>query len=93
MESLEEIGKKVKETTRDLNKMSSKEKNVVLRKVAQEICNYQKEILEANERDIEEATKKGMKDSLFDRLKLNETRILDMAKGIELRSCAEVYVL
>ena len=83
MESLEEIGKKVKETTRDLNKMSSKEKNVVLRKVAQEICNYQKEILEANERDIEEATKKGMKDSLVDRLKLNETRILDMAKGIE----------
>ena len=63
--------------------MSSKEKNVVLRKVAQEICNYQKEILEANERDIEEATKKGMKDSLVDRLKLNETRILDMAKGIE----------
>lgn len=83
MENLEEIGKKVKETARKLNNMSSKEKNVVLRKVAQEICNYQKEILEANERDIEEAIKKGMKDSLVDRLKLNETRILDMAKGIE----------
>ncbi len=83
MENLEGIGKKVKETARKLNNMSSKEKNVVLRKVAQEICNYQKEILEANERDIEEAIKKGMKDSLVDRLKLNETRILDMAKGIE----------
>ena len=46
MENLEEIGKKVKETARKLNNMSSKEKNVVLRKVAQEICNYQKEILE-----------------------------------------------
>lgn len=83
MENLEGIGKKVKETARKLNNMSSKEKNVVLRKVAQEICNYQKEILEANDRDIEEAIKKGMKDSLVDRLKLNETRILDMAKGIE----------
>ncbi len=83
MESLEEIGKKVKETTSKLNTMSSKEKNELLRKVAQEIGNHQKEILEANQKDIEEAIKNGMKESLIDRLKLDEVRILDMAKGIE----------
>lgn len=83
MESLEEIGRKVKETTRKLNNMSTKQKNQLLRKVAQEIKNHQKEILEANQKDVEKAIKNGMKESLIDRLKLDENRILDMAKGIE----------
>lgn len=83
MESLEEIGKKLKETTRKLNNMSSKEKNELLRKVAQEIRNNQKEILEANQKDIEKAMKNGMKNSLIDRLKLDEARIINMARGIE----------
>lgn len=83
MESLQEIGKKVKQTTRELNNMSTKEKNEVLRKVAETIVKRKEEILNANQKDIENAIKNGMKTSLIDRLKLDENRILDMAKGLE----------
>lgn len=83
MESLEEIGKKVKETTQRLNNMSSKEKNELLRNVAKAIISSQKEILEANQKDLEIANTNGMKESLIDRLKLNEDRILAMAKALE----------
>lgn len=82
MESLEEIGKKVKETTSELNHMSSKEKNEVLEKVAEAIENSRQEILKANQKDVENAMQKGIKSSLVDRLKLNETRIFDMAQGL-----------
>lgn len=82
MENLEEIGKKVKETTNKLNTMSTKKKNEVLSKVAEAIENAQKEIIEANQKDIEIALQKGMKDSLIDRLKVNEKRIIDMAEGL-----------
>ncbi len=83
MEKLEEMGKKVKETTSKLNSMSSKEKNELLRKLAQEIKNNQKEILEANQKDVENAIKNGMKESLIDRLRIDEKRILDMTTGLE----------
>lgn len=83
MESLQEIGKKVKQTTRELNNMSTKKKNEVLRKVAETIVKRKEEILNANQKDIENAIKNGMKTSLIDRLKLDENRILDMAKGLE----------
>ena len=45
MESLEEVGKKVKITTSILNEMSSKEKNMTLRKVAQELIEAKGDIL------------------------------------------------
>lgn len=37
MENLEEIGKRVKNSTKILNNMGSIEKNIILRKVAEEI--------------------------------------------------------
>ncbi len=82
MENLEEIGKKVKETTRKLNGMSSEEKNTVLKKVAEEIVKLQDDILNANKIDIENAVKNGMKESLIDRLKLDKKRILNMSEGL-----------
>lgn len=82
MENLEEIGKKVKETTRKLNGMSSEEKNSVLKKVAEEIVKLQDDILNANKIDIENAVKNGMKESLIDRLKLDKKRILNMSEGL-----------
>jgi len=83
MESLEEIGKKVKETTKQLNNISSKKKNELLRKVAQVIVQSQDEVIKANQKDIKNAKENGMKESLIDRLKVDEQRILDMTKGLE----------
>lgn len=82
MESLEEIGKKVKETTAKLNHMNSKEKNEVLEKVAEAIEDAKQEILKANQKDVKNAMQNGIKSSLVDRLKLNENRIFDMAQGL-----------
>lgn len=82
MENLEEIGKKVKESARELNNMGSIEKDNILRKVAEEIIKSQKNILKANRIDIENAIKNNMKESLIDRLKLDEKRILNMSQGL-----------
>ncbi len=82
MESLEEIGKKVKETTAKLNHMNSKEKNEVLEKVAEAIEDAKQEILKDNQKDVKNAMQNGIKSSLVDRLKLNENRIFDMAQGL-----------
>ena len=83
MENLEKIGKEVKQTTRILNSMSTKKKNEALIKVAQNIVNSEKAILEANQKDIEHAVKNNMKESLVDRLKLDSKRIFAMAEGIK----------
>lgn len=82
MENLEEIGKKVKECARELNNMGSIEKDNILRKVAEEIIKSQEKILLANKIDIENAIKNNMKESLIDRLKLDEKRILNMSQGL-----------
>ena len=82
MESLEEIGKKVKQTTKILSTMSSKEKNKVLFEVAKAIEEAQEQLIKANQKDTKRAIKNGMKESLIDRLSLNESRILNMAEGI-----------
>lgn len=83
MENLEKIGKEVKQTTRILNSMSTKKKNEALIKVAQNIVNSEKAISEANQKDIENAVKNNMKESLVDRLKLDSKRIFAMAEGIK----------
>lgn len=82
MENLESIGEKVKKTTRRLNSMSVNQKNTVLKKVAKAILEGKEKIIKENLKDIENAKKNNMKESLIDRLKLNETRIIDMANGL-----------
>jgi len=83
MESLEEVGKRVKQTTQELRNLSTKKKNEVLLEVANSIKKAKQEILHENEKDIEVALQNGMKDSLLDRLKIDEKRIKDMAKALE----------
>ncbi len=83
MESLEEVGKKVKQTTSKLRNLSTKKKNQVLLEVSKAIIEAKKEILQGNEKDIEIAIQNGMKESLVDRLKIDEKRLLDMAKALE----------
>ena len=67
MENLEEVGKKVKQTTANLRNISTKKKNEVLLEVAKAILDAKKEILLGNQKDIEIAVQNGIKDSLLDR--------------------------
>ena len=76
------IGKNAKEASYDLGILSTKDKDNALLLMAEELINYKSEILKANEIDLENAKKKGIKDALLDRLALSSDRIEDMANGL-----------
>ncbi len=82
MKELEINLQKTKESTKTLNIMSSQEKNRILKKVAHNLKTRKEEILKANQEDIKKAKENGMKESLIDRLKLDEKRIDQMAEGL-----------
>ena len=80
--TLEEIGAKAKKASYSLSCMGSAKKNEALLAMANAIrenCVY---IIEKNAEDIEAARGK-IKDSLIDRLSLDEKRVNSMADGIE----------
>lgn len=78
MKELHEIGKKAKIASKKLANASTHIKNNALKLAAEGLLKRSKEILEANETDLENAQVGGLKGAILDRLKLNEERI----KGI-----------
>lgn len=83
MENLEKICEKVKETTSTMSIISNSKKKEVLIQVAEDIIKAQDKIIKANNKDIENAVNKKMKESLIDRLKLNEKRIEEIANSLK----------
>lgn len=67
---------------RALAKVSSKEKNNALLKMADELKKRSAELINENKKDIEFAEKKGLSKAMIDRLTLNEKRINEMAQGL-----------
>src|SRR5699024_2067542 len=63
-------------------KLGTEDKNRGLLSVAEELIAQQDMILAENEKDLEAAREKGIKQSLIDRLALSEKRIADMAEGL-----------
>ena len=82
MESLESIGKKVKNTVGFMNQITTKQKNELLIYLSKKILENKEKILIANKIDVEKATKNHVKQSLVDRLLLNENRIQQMAESL-----------
>ena len=66
----------------ELSKKSGGERNCALLKMAEAILNSSEEIIKANSLDLENARASGMKESMQDRLMLNEGRIKDIARAI-----------
>ena len=83
-----EICKKAKYASAQLIKTSAEKRNIALCKMAECLERYCNEILDANKKDVEAAKTKGVKESLIDRLILNEKRISSMASN--LREVAEL---
>jgi glutamate-5-semialdehyde dehydrogenase len=78
---MQEILEGAKTASVALALLSEAEKNAALYKMADGLEAHAQEILEANACDVENA--KGiLSEVMIDRLRLNEKRILDMAKGI-----------
>ncbi|MDR5658669.1 glutamate-5-semialdehyde dehydrogenase [Serpentinicella sp. ANB-PHB4] len=75
--------KELKKAAQTLVTVDTKSKNEALKQVALSLKKNQDFIINENMKDIENARAKGMKESLIDRLKLDETRIDGMTKDIQ----------
>ncbi|MBM7558330.1 glutamate-5-semialdehyde dehydrogenase [Marinitoga litoralis] len=78
MNELLEKAKKLKESSNILKTLNAKQKNKAIFEIARSIEKNKENILKANKIDVEIARKKGIKESLIDRLALNEKRINGM---------------
>lgn len=82
MELLEQIGQRAKEAELLLCILSEEKKNQVLNRAAADLVKNTERILKANEKDMADGRKKGMKAGLLDRLLLTPERIEGMAEGL-----------
>lgn len=82
MTVLENQGALAKKAARILAVTDTNTKNAALDAIAKEISSRKEEWLSANEKDMEAAVKNGMISAMQDRLKLNDSRIADIVKGI-----------
>jgi glutamate-5-semialdehyde dehydrogenase len=82
MSELIAMGKKAKSAAFKLSNLSQGIKNKGLQRIAELLPAREKEILEANLIDVENAKKKGITGALIDRLSLNRKRIEDMSEGL-----------
>lgn len=72
-----------KEASRKLGILSTEEKNKALLAMAESLWNQRAEILQANQKDIEEARRNQLPEAKIDRLLLTEQRIGDMMEGLQ----------
>lgn len=80
---VEDICRKAKDSSYTINSLQTNAKNSLLTAISNELVKNKSLIIEANKKDMEEARKANVKDTLLDRLLLNEKRIIDAAKGME----------
>lgn len=81
MINIENLGKKAKAASYDLGELNTKQKNEILKAIAEALNTNKKIILEANDKDIKAGRDNGMSEALLDRLALSEKRISDMSDG------------
>lgn len=77
-----EMAKQAKEASYKIASLPSAAKDNALSMMAEALDKAREEIIRANEKDLEEARKKGLKEALIERLMLNDTRIDGMIKGL-----------
>jgi len=83
MNSLKTTFARLKEAQAKLALENAQAKNKALSGIATAIFRSRNIILAANGRDVDKARANGMKQSLIDRLQLNEQRIEDIIEGVE----------
>ncbi|VYT89681.1 glutamate-5-semialdehyde dehydrogenase [Metakosakonia massiliensis] len=79
---LEQMGIAAKAASYKLALLSSREKNRVLEKIADELEAQREDILLANEQDVLEARRNGLSEALLDRLALNPARLKAIADDV-----------
>lgn len=77
------IGKKAQYASRDLVLLSTKQKNDLLLSLAKSLDNRKQELFDSNKKDIELATKNNLKESLIERLTINEKVLNGIITGLK----------
>jgi glutamate-5-semialdehyde dehydrogenase len=81
-EQMTRLAKQAKTASRELAKLSTREKNDCLLAMADALEKNSTAIEEANALDMEFGAQHGLPDAMLDRLKLDDKRISAMAKGL-----------
>ncbi len=79
---IDTIVKDAKNASRVMATVSSSVKNDALEQIAHNLLNCKTTLMSENEKDIKAAEKEGLSSAMIDRLRLTDSRIEDMAKGI-----------
>ncbi len=82
MKTVLELGKAVKQASRQAAVLTQAQKNAALSAMADALLQKKQFILSANAEDLREGKNAGLSESLLDRLALSESRIEDMAASI-----------
>ncbi|EOH94062.1 glutamate-5-semialdehyde dehydrogenase [Enterococcus villorum] len=82
MTDLIQLGKNAKQSAQTLSLMSTTQKNDLLKQMALTIKKNQEAILEANQKDLEQAIENNMNETMQDRLRLTPERIHEMTEEI-----------
>jgi glutamate-5-semialdehyde dehydrogenase len=81
-QQMTQLAKQARATSRDLAKLTTAEKNDCLLAMADALEKNADAIKQANALDMEAASKGGLSSAMLDRLKLDDKRIVGMAKGL-----------
>jgi glutamate-5-semialdehyde dehydrogenase len=81
-EQMTQLAKQAKTASRELAKLTTREKNDCLLAMAEALEKNSAALKEANAQDMEVAAKLGLSSAMLDRLKLDDKRIAAMAKGL-----------
>jgi glutamate-5-semialdehyde dehydrogenase len=79
---IESIGKKARETSVEIGRVSTINKNQALENIAESLNLSRTEIFEANKKDMSESSRKALDAALLDRLELTPRRFDDMLLGL-----------
>ena len=82
MIDIQTLGKTAKASTSQLGLLSTKTKNQILNQMAEALEANTQKIIAANQKDLAKADDYGIKETMKDRLRLDEARIQEMANGI-----------
>src|SRR6266542_4588006 len=81
-EQMTQLAKQAKAASRDLARLTTEQKNACLLAMAEALEKNAENIKSANARDMESGAQMGLTSAMLDRLKLDDKRVSEMAKGI-----------
>ena len=82
MSTVADLADRAKVASRSLARLSTKKKNALLLAMAEQLEVREKEILQANQVDLQTAKETGLSGALLDRLELNPKRFAEMVEGV-----------